>query len=412
MQRYWENHNDGMIPEIRSAFANTMRFIWMNTTSSHPNLNNIINIYKNENKNIPLIWQNIIYYIETILNLKKEFIIKKHTLKHFDKLAYELTINNELLSFFENEIVRFSSSNLQFAKLLSGIYYSFINKRQCATAEFKKALEFNDNFIKTLKIDLGSYTYSDISDIKTYNPTIKFVEQENKQDYSNDTTIIVSMDINFLRYYAAQLFYNIIALKTYKFHFHIIAENKEVNEEIIEAKNLFKNMLSFRKSNFEIIEPSFSFEYTPEFVMENKTYYACARFVNANSFLNKFDTNLLIMDADLFINDDLKPYIDELKKHDLSVPLSRGIMNIYPWRRVMAGNIFVKNNPTSNKFLELTKDYIVNHLNIQNSWTLDQNALTYAYEKIFENYPSVNIGNSALLNRPMNQPKIRILVER
>ena len=75
-----------------------------------------------------------------------------------------------------------------------------------------------------------------------------------------------------------------------------------------QALKLFDKMSAFININASPIKPSFSTERCPDFVKEAKTFYACARFLNAVYFMEYFNTDLLIIDADMFINDDIAPY--------------------------------------------------------------------------------------------------------
>lgn len=111
---------------------------------------------------------------------------------------------------------------------------------------------------------------------------------------------------------------------------------------------------------------------------------------------------------------EIQDYIKFLGKYDLSLPFSAGTMVLLPWRRIMAGNVFLKNNTSSREFMGYVRSYILDNINSEFTWTLDQNALTYAYEKVKETNEKIKIINSYLFERPMNQPKpkLRVLLEK
>lgn len=128
--------------------------------------------------------------------------------------------------------------------------------------------------------------------------------------------------------------------------------------------------------------------------------------------MEKFDSNLLILDADMFLTDDLTKYLNTVKKFDVAIAFSKSVTTTLPWRRLMAGNIYLTNNDKAKMFIDLTKDYIVDNLKEKKSWTLDQNALNYAYETIFEYYPDIKFGNTYEIKGPFSHPQIRTYIER
>src|SRR5699024_10127836 len=111
-----------------------------------------------------------------------------------------------------------------------------------------------------------------------------------------DLTIIISLDSTFLKYYGVQLFYTIIALKEYHFHFHLIDDDEKVTDSVVEAAELFKHMIKFMSLSKDVIEPTFSYENRPLFIKDIKTYYACSRFLIAKDIMHKFKSNALIID--------------------------------------------------------------------------------------------------------------------
>lgn len=411
LEIYWDNYSINHIPEIRTAFANSMRNIWNNPDTSHNNLNLLIEISKDTNTEIPLLWKNILFYIEEVLNLNK-------ALKHFGLSNFSfqdinngITLNDiRLHEYINSRIFKLEQINLEFSTLFIGLYYSYIGKRNLAIKAFNKSHEFEENYIKSMKIDIGSYTYTSIVDGINYTPEIVFHDSliENR----TGITILLSMDAQFLKYYSIQLFYSIIALRNYHFHFHIVDYNNTSNDAIKEAKSLYENLIDYIRPKSPITAPTFSYEIYPEFVKDSKTYYACSRYVIAKNIMNQNDNDIFIMDADFFINDELETYLSKITAHDLSIPFSPALLSLFPWRRIMAGYVFLKNNSKSHEFLNLVRTYIINNLDKENSWTLDQNALTYAYEKIYDICPDINIGNSNKYDIPMSQPLLRKLIER
>lgn len=411
LEIYWTNYSINHIPEIRTAFANSMRNIWNNPNTSHNNLNLLIEISKDTNTEIPLLWKNILFYIEEVLNLNK-------ALKHFGLSNFSfqdinngITLNDiRLNEYINSRIFKLKQINLEFSTLFIGLYYSYIGKRNLAIEAFNKSHEFEDCYIKTMKIDIGSYTYTSCFEEINYTPEVVF--HDSLKENNSGVTILLSMDAQFLKYYSIQLFYSIIALRNHHFHFHIVDYNNTSNDAIKEAKSLYENLIDYIRPKSPITAPTFSYEIYPELVKDSKTYYACSRYVIAKNIMNQNDNDIFIMDADFFINDELETYLSKITAHDISIPFSPALLSLFPWRRIMAGYVFLKNNSKSHEFLNLVRTYIINNLDKENSWTLDQNALTYAYEKIYDICPDINIGNSNKYDIPMSQPLLRKLIER
>lgn len=411
LERYWVSNSENYIPEIKTAFAQGMRKMWLSPSSSFNNLKSLIKLSKHTDIAIPLLWENIILYIKELLNFNREL----HTLE-LSEHNYSILINidnskkKSLKKYINSRISQLNKIDLEFSKLLTGLFYSYLGDRENASIAIKNAHKYSEKYILKLKIDLGSHTYNnDIGNIE-YNPVIKFYNDV--QVNNQNLTIIISLDSTFLKYYGIQLFYTIIALKEYHFHFHLVDDEEKVKDSVVDAVEFFKSMIKFMSPSKAIIEPTFSYEARPLFIKDIRTYYACSRFLIAKDIMYKFKSNALIIDADLYIFDNLKSYVSNLEQYDISLPFSKALHSLYPWRRIMAGSVFLKNNEDSLAFLNFVNKYIVNNLAKENTWTLDQNALSYAYEKIFSNHHHINIGDSTSYYTPFYQPPIRTLIEK
>ena len=411
LKRYWVSNSENYIPEIKTAFAQSMRKIWLSPFSTFNNLETLTRLSKHTDIAIPLLWENIILYVEELLNFNKELNILELSAHNYSMLTnIEDSKKAALKKYINSRISHLNKIDLEFSKLLIGLFYSYLGDRENASIAIKNAHKFNEKYILKMKIDLGSHTYNNDIDNIEYNPNIKFYNGIKVNN--NDLTIIISLDSTFLKYYGAQLFYTIIALKEYHFHFHLIDDEEIVKDNVSEAAEFFKSMIKFMSPNKTVIEPTFSYETRPSFIKDIKTYYACSRFLIAEDIMHKFKSNALIIDADLYIFDNLKLYLSNVEKYDISLPFSDALHSLYPWRRIMAGSVFLKNNKRSLAFLKFVKKYIVNNLAKENTWTLDQNALTYAYERIYNIHPSINIGSSTSYYTPFYQPPIRVLIEK
>ena len=142
--------------------------------------------------------------------------------------------------------------------------------------------------------------------------------------------------------------------------------------------------------------------------MNKTTYFACARFVNAGKFIDKFKSDIVTLDADFVITDDLQKMINEITKNDVALTITTGFTSFVPWTRFMGGTLYIKNNAQGKNFLKETRDYILSNREKKNTWPLDQNALCYAFESASKN---MKIGDISGYPRPLTQPNIRRFIE-
>lgn len=413
LETYWDNYNEVQLPEIRSAIVKGLRTLWSNPKAKQNGFSIFLNICYSTKVEIPLFWRNIMVYIEEVLTFNKKLVELSLADFSFNEINNGVTVESEeIVEFVNKRISHLESYNLEFSKLFIGFYYSFINRRDEATIAFENAHTHPEKYTELMKIDLGSYTYDNSKSDKTYTPKVSFVDSDYLKYEEDGTTILLSMDPKFLKYYATQLFYSIIALKKHHFHLHIIGNESECKDVIKSAINLFYTIKDFMEPKYKITPPTFSHEECPNFVKDKITYYACSRYIIVPLIIQKFGNDIFIMDVDLFINNELDSYFNKLSEFDVAISFQRSITAIYPWRRIMAGYVYISNNIHGESFINLTSNYIVKHLHKENSWTLDQNALSYAYEKINQKNPDIKIGNAGIYKRPMEQPRLRILIEK
>ena len=226
-----------------------------------------------------------------------------------------------------------------------------------------------------------------------------------------NTIILMSVDSNFLKKYGMHLFSNIIALKEYHFHIHLIGEKSLIMETMASAKSLFEQMVIFYSPKIEVVRPTYSIEEVPVYVKQLTTYYACSRFIHADYFMETFNKNILVFDADYSINDSFQKMFKQIEKLDvgMSIRNTRACMSL--WTRFMGGSVFFKNNDNAKRYIKHLREYILKGLSIENSWILDQNALAYASEKMLEERNDFNIENIPYDLKPFKQTGIRYYIE-
>lgn len=391
------------------AFKKAVNYISNTDKEKITNVIEYLNLAQKSYSDLTPLWKNINVYLKFLIRRKDYFV--KHNLmkKSYEELDYIFSSKIEHQNFIFNEIEELNEYDVETSNILKGLYYSFLKDRESATREFGKAVEGDTQLIIDLGVGEGIFTY--INEVNNSGEYDNKIIDLNSIGETSEFTILMSLDSKFLRKYGAQLFYSIISLKKQHFHFHLIGETDEVSKVYSDSKNLFETMKKYIQPSQGVIEPTFSYETCPEFVKEPVTLYACARFLNAPRFMEKFDSKILIIDADYYINNDFEKYFAKLKETDISMAVSSGVKSMRPWGRYMAGSVYIDKNETGQLFLKELNSYIIENLKGKNTWTLDQNALTYAMEKIREKRPSAKYVNAYNLPRPLVQPAIRRFIE-
>lgn len=406
-------HSESTFSRVRllKSFKQVCEDLWLRHTKSHKNLNNYFDFVNKHKELFNEEWENINVYIKYLLRLKVKFQSLGYHQLYFYELQQKLINNQNAIDFLYKEIKELEEETLQFAYLLIAQYYSLLNQREKAVSYFKHVKSYNNNLETEFLIGQGASTYNILDeDRQLHKNNVQFYNDV--EDNEKNNTVLVSVDSKYLKRYGTMIFYTVIALQKYHFHIHVVGDNETTKNTINDALQLFNQIKDFTGKISEIITPTFSYEELPEYANSIKSFSATARFINASYFMEKFNTNLLILDADIFLTDDLKAYFNTISKYDVGIAFSKSVTTTLPWRRLMAGNIYLSNNDKAKKYINLTRDYIVDNLKEKQSWTLDQNALTYAYEEIHNYYPDITFGNVYEFNRPFSHPKLRTYIER
>src|SRR5699024_8635159 len=168
-----------------------------------------------------------------LLNFNRELNALELSEHNYSMLTnIEKSKKQALKKYINSRISYLNKIDLEFSKLLTGLFYSYLGDRENASIAIKDAHKSKEKYILKMKIDLGSHTYNNDIDKIEYNPNIKF--HNDIQVNNKDLTIIISLDSTFLKYYGVQLFYTIIALKEYHFHFHLIDDDEKVTDSVVE----------------------------------------------------------------------------------------------------------------------------------------------------------------------------------
>lgn len=399
--------NPDKLMELRNSFYATTNNILINFNGEHINLNKYLDVSKKFK--LPSIIKNINTYFIYLLKIKKTFKNQKFNSLYYDDFIPLLKTNEVLYKIITDYISELDTYNLQFINYLKGCLYSMISERENAVNEFSKGDLYNNNYGVLFGIGQGTSTYISEVNINIKEPEIKYynIVENNK----NLETIIISVDERFLRNYGTIILNNILTLRKYQFHIHVVGKNHNIIKAISELDLIYDQMVKFFDKDTKIFKPSFSYEFISDEISDINTYSACARFIHANKFMEKFNTSLYIMDADCIIVGDIEQYSKNFIKRDIGIALSRSLSPLMPWKRLLAGDSYFAKTDLSKKFLKLTSEYILSNLSEKKAWTLDQNALDYAYEKLsFDE--EISIINVYKLRRPFLHAPISGLIER
>lgn len=236
----------------------------------------------------------------------------------------------------------------------------------------------------------------------------------NTNDIDCKTTILFSVDEKFLRIYGIEMMIMCNALIDVHFHIHTIGKIEKMTNLIEEMIGLYNDISSLRKSKNKYL--TFSIEELPDEKVDKSTFYACSRYIHAKYFMEKFNTNLYILDADtVFINTPY-PYLDKMKSYDISISTIS-----YPKKQIIGSYSYFSKTEKSKEFLSIIRSYILDNIynNISN---LDQKSIEHALDFFKSNKIDIKIYefntkkiNTSLATRDINihvsQNKFKQLLE-
>lgn len=222
------------------------------------------------------------------------------------------------------------------------------------------------------------------------------------------TTVIYSANPKFLKAYLFRLVYYISLFPEFDYHFHLIASAEDCAKlaELVLESFVFNQKIRQKPTSTAHI--SFSFSSVPLQVEDETSYFASARYLVAGQIMNITKAPVWVQDVDLFPTADTNKYQDQLKKHDVTLYVSGFLRGLFPWTRFLAGNVYVNNTQKGKEFLESAAKYLCEWVTVPNSWTVDQNALTYAIDYCG---PNLKLGNMKELKVPLTQSKLAIRIE-
>ena len=291
--------------------------------------------------------------------------------------------------------------------LLRGQILSVIEGRAAALGEFHTALSSDPDFIRSLYLDLGAFTYG-IPESNSIRTQLNIVWHGGSATDSTKPTILYSANVDFLRRYLTRIVFYAVTEPELQLHFHIVASEKEASSFIREADELVKTIHKFSRRVSKIPSLSWSSSTMPPGVGNQITYYACARYLVAQQVMQKFGTDVWIQDVDLFPVSPISESAKKFEEFDVVIAVSTGLNMIAPWRRYLAGNVYLSRSDEGRQFAANVEDYLWAFLDRPDSWMLDQNALDWAVE----NAPvDTAIGNMSVLGVGLTQSHMNGTIE-
>lgn len=284
------------------------------------------------------------------------------------------------------------------SSLLRGQVLSVIESRNAARREFQSALSANRHLVKSLYLDMGSFTYGSSKSGFAQAATITW----HGADYAPkaEATILYSANTDFLRRFLARILFYAIAEPELHLHFHLVATEKEALAFIGEAEELLSTIHAFSGRASTPPRLSWSSSEVPAGVGNPITYFACARYLVAEAVMDKFGTDIWVQDVDLYPTAPISQAHTSMTGFDAVVAASSGIDMLAPWRRYIANSVYISRSENGRTFASNAAAYISSFLHEPDSWMLDQNALDWAVEMA---PAGTSIGNMRALDVQLTQ---------
>lgn len=389
---------DNCIIPLEKEIPNTINYF----------INNVIQRYNNVDCYIV----NLCFYLKYTITIKEVFKKHKVSCNYFEFISNKEKYKDLILE-LKNLIFECEKSlvDLPFASsLIAGRIYDILGEREKAYEKFKCTIEFDKEYLAYMYYESTIYTYiNKIDKFPILNNEIKFL---NTRKIQEDLTILVSVDEKFFRAYGANLLRLCNVLDGIHFHLHIIGDFQNVKVLVDESLKVYSSMnkISERNNN----RPTFSTEEIPKYVTDRVTFYACSRYINARYFMDEFNTDIFIMDADAIFDNIPYKHFQECSNHDVCISIKDFVIATQG-RRNAAGLVYIKNNDNGRKYLSLVKNYNLTCFKIpQNLWVLDQNALEYANWYNINNNLGIDICtyDKMINHRCVYQNNFRVVLER
>lgn len=283
-----------------------------------------------------------------------------------------------------------------------------LNDRSTARKIFRELKDSaSQDLVEFFYVDMGALSYyadQDLSGLdskrsESIRDSLQLLGPVDGQSGSK-IGVVISLDKHFFRIYAPILLFYFQNIPSIDFNLVVCGEY----EDALELKALAEKFSDQLFTINGVPNPGNLFFYhlpVPDFVIDPKTFYACARFFTPNGLLTRYES-VYLMDADLSIENDPVTFFSSLSDLVFAAPVNDHFVQLSPWRSVTAGNVVFNRSVLQTRVLDDIQNYISHGLAASPSWMLDQNALLYAAELNQDTFKDLGP-----YNRPFYQAKFR-----
>jgi hypothetical protein len=198
--------------------------------------------------------------------------------------------------------------------------------------------------------------------------------------------VLMSCDQRFFEIYFPYWLSVAEYLRTFGFAFHFIVTEPPKNasrlvNDAVGLRSALRRFRGYRTSGFSR-NVSFSSVGAPAWCPRPRTFSACARFLYAREVVEQAEMPVLVQDMDFHLAWDPRPWFRSLPSDKICLTSSRVAISIDPWQKFRGGAYgfpALDGALTAATWLE---DYLLYGLGDEHSWFLDQNALSFLYERV------------------------------
>lgn len=232
--------------------------------------------------------------------------------------------------------------------------------------------------------DTGALTYYSEHEIEARRralPTLmELTTQPSATPASSEQALLLSVDPSFFRIYAPMILHNAQQIPSLDVVIVLCAPPNEAEQLRTDADAYLAGLTALNRQQAPQNVRTVTIA-TPNWVENERTFYACARFLALPGLLNDYES-MYATDADMFLTKDPRPFLKKTASMPFGVTRTEGSLGVAPWRRYMAGSIAANRDYLTSAIRARFENYLSVGLTEPESWMLDQNGLAYAIEAI------------------------------
>lgn len=269
-------------------------------------------------------------------------------------------------------------------RVLLGQVQSIYSRDEAAETFRTVRVHPSAKLVKDFYRDTGALTYYGEPEVAERRRVLPSLAEMTTQTIGAAATsaqaILVSVDPNFFRIYAPMILHNAQQIPSLDVVIVLCAPPDETAQLREDARTYLDGLTALNRQaapqNVRTIVVS-----TPQWVENDVTFYACARFLALPALLDEYE-NIYATDADMFMTKDPRPFMKKIASMPFGVTRTEGTLGVSPWRLYMAGSVAVNREYQASAVRARLEDYLSVGLTEPESWMLDQNAIAYAVEVV------------------------------